>query len=626
MWTQQTNPQVWAACFRRNFTLPNTGGFHRIIILADNFSDVYINGHYLGLADWPTQDTFCIPSSFLNVGNNVIALKVGEYTNTATYVSVLATFNNPQPYPCTVVPCNDTCAWTVTGNNVLGTRNVFGTLSNDNVRIFTNGISRGVFTNTGRFGFGTPTPGNRVEINHSGDGTSSNTGFSGLRFSNMNIFSNAQNNQGKVLSVDANGDVVLVTDGGGGGAGNANNGCSMDGSGTVQLGQSCEKGSGAELLDNRTVPMNSNNFTFSDGSMKPFTNRVGIGISSCVPNAKLDVVRNIEDEAYDQTNIAISGTNLDRAREGEAIGVYGESSLGENLINTGGSFLGRAGRKITHGVVGIGLGRGEGDAFGGWFSACEAKRNIGVYGEACESDNKGNGPNYAGYFNGDVFSVTGYFASDKKIKKNIEPIVNALELLNKIQPKKYQFDNTVFPTLNLPVDRENYGVIAQDLEQVLPSLVKETPVPDGNKGMLDATIKTVNYTELIPILIQAVKDQQVQIRDQQTKIDELTAAVKNVAGNTRATDNGQSGISMDQNVPNPCDNATTIGFNIAASVQTAVITLATMEGKVIRAVTLNERGKSSVRVITSDINSGTYIYTLTADGKIIDSKKMVVNK
>lgn len=94
MWVN-TATQTWAACFRKTFNLTaaNITGFHTLRIKADNFAEVWINGNQLvAQTNWPTTYTFCIPSNWLNVGNNVIAIKAGEYINTATWVSVVATF------------------------------------------------------------------------------------------------------------------------------------------------------------------------------------------------------------------------------------------------------------------------------------------------------------------------------------------------------------------------------------------------------------------------------------------------------------------------------------------------------------------------------------------------------
>jgi uncharacterized protein (DUF342 family) len=59
-------------------------------------------------------------------------------------------------------------------------------------------------------------------------------------------------------------------------------------------------------------------------------------------------------------------------------------------------------------------------------------------------------------------------------------------------------------------DRTEFGVIAQDVEKVFPELVGE------NEGY-----KTTNYIGLIPVLIEALKDQQKIIEQQNKNLEEL---------------------------------------------------------------------------------------------------------
>lgn len=79
--------------------------------------------------------------------------------------------------------------------------------------------------------------------------------------------------------------------------------------------------------------------------------------------------------------------------------------------------------------------------------------------------------------------------SDVSLKTNIEPIQKS-SLLFDIEPKQYTFVDD---------GRLHYGVVAQDLERIYPNLVNEV--------ILDvATVKTVNYIELIPLLICQIKE------------------------------------------------------------------------------------------------------------------------
>jgi hypothetical protein len=80
--------------------------------------------------------------------------------------------------------------------------------------------------------------------------------------------------------------------------------------------------------------------------------------------------------------------------------------------------------------------------------------------------------------------------SDRKLKTNIQPIANPIEKVLQISGVSFNWKETGKPTL---------GVIAQEIETVLPELVSDTDP------------KTVNYNGLIGLLIECVKDQQKQI-------------------------------------------------------------------------------------------------------------------
>ena len=364
------------------------------------------------------------------------------------------------------------------------------------------------------------------------------------------------------------------------------------------------------------------------GDYKNLYNRVGIGNfpQSCDLLAKLHVEKQYT--GVDPfSSIGILSHNEDPSEKGdEAIAIRGVTDANNSKLNIG--------------VQGIATGKEY--VIGGSFSACGGNVNIGVYGAACDAQTGGAGPSYAGYFNGDVFSATGVFTgSDQRIKKNVQPISNAMELISRIEPKKYQLDNKAFPSLNLS-GKENYGVIAQDLEKILPSLVKEVPVPQ-DKGFTAEKIKSVNYTELIPILIQGMKDQQTQIeaqqaqiKAQQAQIDQLIVAIKGGA-NDAANQNAVKAIAkinvelsdknvivLGQNVPNPFDNFTTIGFNIPKEVKAATINFTSLEGKSLRSVTINERGKGVINVYANELSAGIYLYTLIADGKVVATKNMEI--
>lgn len=127
--------------------------------------------------------------------------------------------------------------------------------------------------------------------------------------------------------------------------------------------------------------------------------------------------------------------------------------------------------------------------------------------------------NYAGYFNGNLH-VTGSFTvtSDERLKDNVAAIQGSLEKVMQLQPKEYFYNSGKYPGLNLPKEKQ-FGLIAQEVASVIPEIVKEesVPVKPGNPGPRGEHIyesekyQGVNYIAMIPILVQAIQEQQKQI-------------------------------------------------------------------------------------------------------------------
>ena len=84
-------------------------------------------------------------------------------------------------------------------------------------------------------------------------------------------------------------------------------------------------------------------------------------------------------------------------------------------------------------------------------------------------------------------------------------------------------------------------------------------------------------------------------------------------------------IVLDQNIPNPFAEQTAIGYFLPDDVKKAQVLFHNADGKLINSVEISERGKGLLNVYADDLSSGVYSYTLIADGKVIDTKRMVKN-
>ena len=89
--------------------------------------------------------------------------------------------------------------------------------------------------------------------------------------------------------------------------------------------------------------------------------------------------------------------------------------------------------------------------------------------------------------------------SDVNKKKNIRPIENAIDITKKLEGVRFDWKET---------NSSSIGVIAQEVEKVLPELVVDT---DG--------VKSVSYGNIVGVLIEAIKEQQVRIEELERKLN-----------------------------------------------------------------------------------------------------------
>lgn len=123
---------------------------------------------------------------------------------------------------------------------------------------------------------------------------------------------------------------------------------------------------------------------------------------------------------------------------------------------------------------------------------------------------------YAAYFSGNVYCTGSYLPSDEKLKTNLRPLRNSLDKIMQLDVITYNYKASEFPEMNLPADVQN-GFTAQNLETVFPELVKFNPA----KKEQPVDFKAVNYIGLIPVLTEAIQEQQALIEKMQKRIDEL---------------------------------------------------------------------------------------------------------
>ncbi|MCB0795719.1 MAG: tail fiber domain-containing protein [Flavobacteriales bacterium] len=277
-------------------------------------------------------------------------------------------------------------------------------------------------------------------------------------------------------------------------------------------------------------------------------------------------------------------------------------------------------------------------SIGGYAQSC-----IGIWGRArCSTAN-----NWAGYFEGDVLATGNYYTSDATLKTNVEPITDPGSVLDQLQPVSYFFDTVTYDFMGLPKELQ-FGLIAQDVETVLPHLVKDVvrPAEYDSMGVItqdEFMFKALNYTELIPLLIGSIKEQKAAVAQLTDQVDQLQQDLASCCeahdgtldGRGMQQDGTGNGSDLEQGVsksndrlsimPNPFQERTTLSYllDAPAMVQLQVSTehglhLATLRNQ------QHDAGAYSMTWDTQDLAPGIYFVSLFADGRPVVKKAVKV--
>lgn len=119
---------------------------------------------------------------------------------------------------------------------------------------------------------------------------------------------------------------------------------------------------------------------------------------------------------------------------------------------------------------------------------------------------------------------------------------------------------------------------------------------------------------------------QLQLLNEQLQADNQTIRRSMYACCGSGSEAADIEPSLYQNVPNPAVDETTIGFYLPDGVKEARLDIRDTAGKLIKQISLNDRGNGQVALDRSAMGAGTYVYTLYADQKLVDSKILLIQR
>ena len=220
--------------------------------------------------------------------------------------------------------------------------------------------------------------------------------------------------------------------------------------------------------------------------------------------------------------------------------------------------------------------------------------------------------------------------SDGRQKENIKDIIDPLGIILNLKGIKYDLKREYTYSVDVIKDEKSIskleaqrknkvGFIAQDVNTILPEVVRYDDSTD---------VYGVNYSEIVPVLVEAMKAQQAQIEALKSTVANCCAnSLKSASIATGTTNNLAENVAeLDQNIPNPFNNETRIGCFIPEGSGNSVLYIYNMNGTQLQQYNVTGKGKQSVTINGSSFEPGMYLYALVIDGKEVDTKRMILTK
>ncbi len=214
-----------------------------------------------------------------------------------------------------------------------------------------------------------------------------------------------------------------------------------------------------------------------------------------------------------------------------------------------------------------------------------------------------------------------------------------------------------FEWINNQHDGTKLGLIAQELQQVLPEVVRDWDFEEDEENgirKVEAARLGVYYSDIIPVLVKGMQEQQAlivesnmakdqQIADLQAENSAIRAQLNSILSrlnsfdsdlqqccfghgeNTQPPTNDLTDhAKLGQNIPNPFDGSTIISYYLPQSSGPAYIIVTDQQGRQRASFDLQESGFGQVRLDGNQLPSGLYHYSLIIEGRSIDSKQMMI--
>jgi hypothetical protein len=341
-----------------------------------------------------------------------------------------------------------------------------------------------------------------------------------------------------------------------------------------------------------------------------FTNgSVGVKSTQMTSAIPLSVGDRTYGSDYDvHTSSAIPATgNFNIAAEGTA---FSQSAVSARAIGVRGA-AGNCTDGWNFGVAGVLQGSGNG---------------AGIYGSATKTLGTSVAGRYAGYFHGDMKATGAAKASWVNPHEhdiyNTSAILNALSFVNSLQTRQGTLQYAILNDDSLNIyPGHKAGQSSGTTHYAFSPLAAYAYHP--NQVITDAAGQHyVNYTDIMPVLVEAVKQLYAMVSPSSVNGDATALETGGMAAAPamKAVPGGTPLLHVD---PNPFTKATLVRYALPEDTHDARLRIADMQDTPVREIPLDG---SSDRVIlsSSGLEPGMYLLTLVINGKDVEKRRMIL--
>ncbi len=234
--------------------------------------------------------------------------------------------------------------------------------------------------------------------------------------------------------------------------------------------------------------------------------------------------------------------------------------------------------------------------------------------------------------------------SDGRFKRDLKEDVSGLEFINQLRPVSYIVDkNAIDKFLGIPdslrqllpevksISVRQTGFVAQEVEAIIKKsgyVFSGVESPQNERDHY-----SIRYGEFVVPLVKAVqeltaivKEQEKKSEEQQLAITELKQKLGVYEGSIGNDINSNTKVALFQNNPNPFSVDTEIKMALPETARKVNLIVYNLEGKQLKDMLVNERGNAKAIISGSEFSAGMYLYALIVDGKVVDTKRLVLTK